>query len=86
MGHFLDASQLAELCRELGLENEERFLIDAATAAGSAIASKLHVACKPADNQPSFGGLCVSFHERYGGQSCPEELIRFDPSSDWVRT
>lgn len=84
MAHYIDANQLAEICRELGLVDQERALIDAAQIAGTAIAGKLGVrVVMAADNLPGMGGLCVGFGPEQEGDPCPDAIIDYDDCSDW---
>lgn len=84
MGHFVNASELAELCAELGLEAEEAAMIEATEHAAKAVAAKLGVAYSHTDNQPGFAGLCASFKPAHKGQPCPKALAVFDTGSDWA--
>lgn len=85
MAHFLDASQLAEACNALGLEDEEAALLAAADRAGQAIAATLDIEVTiPASNEPGFGGLCVGFGPKKDGDPCPDEIISYDTSSEWA--
>lgn len=84
MGHFVNASELAELCCELDLLIEEAALITATNHVGCAIAAKLDIVFLEASNQPGFGGLCASFGPSFNGQKCPASLKELDPSSDWA--
>jgi hypothetical protein len=85
MAHFLDASQLAEACAALELDETERALVAACDNAGKAIAQRLGVkVVSDASNQPGFGGLCVGFGPLVDGDKCPAELLDYDSSSDWA--
>ena len=84
MGQFVNASEIAELCAELGLCAEETALIEAVDKAAQAIACKVGVLYSHTDNQPGFAGLCASFGPAYPGQRCPQMLARFNPGSDWA--
>lgn len=84
MAHFLDVNQLAEACRELGMDAEERLLISAADTVGKALATKLGIEMvDAADNAPGFGGLCVGYGPAFEGQPCPAAILEFDDCSDW---
>lgn len=85
MAHFLNASELAEICNSMGLKEAEAVLVHAAQIAGEAIAKKLGIEIvSEADCQPGFAGLCVGFGPATPGQSCPEEIRDMDPGSDWA--
>lgn len=85
MAHFLNASQLAEECNALGLYVHERMLINAAAAAGDAIAARHGIAVtSEASNEPGFAGLCVGFGPATNGQVCPPEFVHYDSGSSWA--
>ena len=83
MGHYLNVSQLAELCLALDLHDTEQRLVTATEIAAEALAIKLGVTFLSARNDPGFGGLCAKFGPKFKGQKCPELLKQYDPSSDW---
>lgn len=86
MGHFLDASQLAEECARLGLEKSEQAILDACDAAAKAIAEKRGDVeiLNDASNEPGFGGVCVNFGPLKAGAKCPEDFAHYDSGSDWA--
>jgi len=86
MAHFLNASQLAECCVELGLEWEQKLLERACQVVAQRVSDRLGVAIvADADTQPGFAGLCVGFGPETEHQECPVELLQYDPGSDWAQ-
>ena len=86
MAHFLNASELAEVCAELDLSRELADLEDAAQRAALAIAEKLGIHLgSDANTQAGFGGLCAGFTPLTPGQAIPEEIVQYDESSDWAQ-
>jgi len=85
MTHFLNASELAEACNLLGLDDEEALLIGAAQMAAQAIAHRLGIRLTVAAvNEPGFGGLCAGFGPAELSQRIPAEIVSFDSGSDWA--
>lgn len=86
MAHEINASEIAELCAVLHLQEHVDALDAAAQAAAEAIAIKLGVGIvNDASTEPGFAGLCVGFGPLTEGQEIPEELSHYDEGSDWNR-
>ncbi|MEL7046512.1 MAG: response regulator [Pseudomonadota bacterium] len=80
----LDVSQLLELCKEIGVD-EDQLLTDALFTAldqlATAAADKLGVAACGVDN--SDLGVLASFAPKADGEPCPDVLASFDDEGEW---
>lgn len=87
MSHLLNASELAEVCRDLDLTKEQQLLEIAAQLAAEAIARKLQISIEDdASTEPGFGGLCVGFGPGAEDQLCPDVIRQHDQGSEWAET
>ena len=85
MSHYLNASEVAEACVLLELEDERELLEAAVNVVALAIAQKLDITCDiKANTQAGFGGLCAGFSASKEGDSVPDAIKHFDPGSDWA--
>lgn len=84
MTHFVGASEIADLCGDLGLKAQETAVKDAVNEAAKALAERLGVTLVHTDNQPGSGGLFACFEPAHAGQKCPKPLARCDIQSAWA--
>lgn len=80
----LDVSQLIELCRELGLDNEQELtqsLYDTMEQLAAGAAEKLGVAACGVEY--SNYGVLASFAPKAPGDHCPALLEAFDDEGQW---
>ena len=84
MGHFVGASDIVDLCGEVGLESEKAAMLDALNKAATALADKFGVSLVSIENQPGTGGLFACFEQAYVGQQCPNQLAWRDITSPWA--
>ncbi|MEO1078203.1 MAG: response regulator [Pseudomonadota bacterium] len=80
----LDVSQLLELCKEIGVD-EDQLMTDALFSAldqlATAAADKLGVAACGVDN--SDLGVLASFAPKTDGDACPDVIASFDDEGEW---
>lgn len=82
--HQLDAGELAQVCKSLGLIEEGVRLEAAADLAAGAIAHKLGIEVTSKAETPQFDRCHVGFGPAVLGQAIPKEIEHFDPRSDWA--
>ncbi len=80
----LDVSQLLELCKEIGVDEDQSLtetLLSAVDQLATAAADKLGVAASGVEN--SDLGVLASFAPKKDGDTCPDVLASFDDEGEW---
>jgi hypothetical protein len=82
--YFLNASQVAEACAEMGMAEHVTAIEAAVQCAAMAIAQKLNVEItSDASTEPGFAGLCVGFGPMSADQELPDALATYDDEDEW---